>query len=397
MQRADLPFLDIAAPGFSTRGPEVMAAREASWCARTPYGLAVLRHKEAGTLLRDRRLRQGSHNWPDLQNFSGSFADFWCRSIIGQEGEVHKNLRRMAQAALSNEYVLSLRPEFRAVAAESLAGIRERGAECEFIADFSAPFAGRAVTTLLQLPKSMAAQVGDDAWSLGLAMAVDSRQYEAEFNAACDRLMALAGDLVARARRGENPDSYPSRLVAEFEKVGYEDEQALLDLILISIFGGVDTTRAQLGFAIALFAENPDQWQMLRADRDLIPPAIEDAIRTRPTTTWSTRQALESFKLSGVEVRAGDVLHIFAHATARDPAIEDAPEFDITKKRKIHFGFGGGAHHCLGQFVARTDIAAALDVIADHWQAIEWAGVPEWLPESGNTAPAKLPIRPVWA
>ena len=93
-----LPFLDLASPDFSTRSQVVRDARSKNWCARTPYGLAVLRHREVGLLLRDRRLRQGSHSWPDTNDLQGSFAQFWKRSVIGQEGDLHKSLRRLAKS-----------------------------------------------------------------------------------------------------------------------------------------------------------------------------------------------------------------------------------------------------------------------------------------------------------
>lgn len=396
MRRDQLPFLDLSADRFSTRSDEVREARAAAWCARTPYGLAVLRHRPAGLLLRDRRLRQGSHNWPDLQRLEGAFADFWRRSVIGREGDAHKALRRIAQSALSEAFVRSRRGDFRAVARDLVAGLRDRE-RVEFIADFSEPFAGRAITRLLGLPDGDAAALAHDASRLGLAMGIGAKRHEPVFNAACDRLSGLAQALVDRARRGGDRESYAARLVAAFDAAGAAEEQALLDLIVISIFGGVDTTRAQLGFAIALFIAHPRQWQALRADPKLIPQAIEEVIRTWPTTTWATRQALEDFELDGIPIRAGDVLHILVHASGRDPEAVPDPDFDITRSRKIHFGFGGGAHHCLGQFVARTDMAEALDVLAEAWVAMDWAGAPEYLADSGNTSPVRLPVRPVWA
>ena len=87
MHIQDLPYLDLTAADFSTRGTEVLAARTRYWCARTPFGIAVLRHRQAGQLLRDRRLRQGSHAWPKYMGLEGSFSEFWTNSVIGQEGD----------------------------------------------------------------------------------------------------------------------------------------------------------------------------------------------------------------------------------------------------------------------------------------------------------------------
>ena len=81
------------------------------------------------------------------------------------------------------------------------------------------------------------------------------------------------------------------------------------------------------------------------------------------------------------------------HAAARDPEICDDPRFDITAKRRKHFGFGGGAHHRIGHFVARTDIAAALRALRATFHTIAYDEGPDWLPDRGNTGVLRLPIR----
>ena len=134
-----LPFLDLTDPGFSTRGAEVLAARARHWCARTPYGLAVLRHRQAGQLLRDRRLRQGSYAWPGTQRLEGSFTDFWTASVIAQEGAPHKRLRALAVPVLSAGFIDGLRPEFDAIAAELAMDIVAQET-VEFMEAFATPY-----------------------------------------------------------------------------------------------------------------------------------------------------------------------------------------------------------------------------------------------------------------
>lgn len=60
----EVPFLDVTAPGFSITSAEVHEAREQSWYARTPYGIAVLRYDEMNRLVKHPKLRQGSVAWP---------------------------------------------------------------------------------------------------------------------------------------------------------------------------------------------------------------------------------------------------------------------------------------------------------------------------------------------
>lgn len=387
-----LPFLDLTDPGFSTRGAQVLAARDAGWCAATPYGLAVLRYREVGRILRDRRFRQGSHNWPDSVGISGPFADFWRQSVIGQEGAAHRRMRALAVPALSEDYVLGLAPAFLQAARDLCAGLC-RTDHAEFQSAFSDPFTGRVIAILLGLSDAEWPDVARDASELGLAMGITAKQYEDRCNAACERLFELADRLVARVRRGRDTDSYVARVVAEFDRNGDCSRDELLNTLVISIFGGVDTTRALLGLGLSLFIENPDQWQSLRRDAGLIPAAIEEIIRARPTTTWATREAVENVEINGQMVPKGTVLHLLVHASARDPEICDDPRFDITRPRKKHFGFGGGTHHCIGHFVARTDLAAALTALRETFQTITYDGTPDWMPDSGNTGAIRLPIR----
>jgi cytochrome P450 len=389
---APLPFLDLSDPQFSTRGETVYAKRATSWGARTPYGIAVLQYHAVGQIIRDRRFRQGSHNWPNLNGLTGPFSAFWSRSIIGREGADHRRLRDIVVPTLSADFIASMNPAFCEIASDLCANLRQSDT-CEFQAAFAIPFAGQALTTLLGMDRSDWVSVSSDASDLGLAMGVNCKAHEPVFDAAYTRLHALAISLVARVRQGFDTTSFVARLVARFDADPQSDPAELYDLIVISIFGAIDTTRSQLGLGMSLFVENPAQWQLLRADETLIEPAIAEFIRVRPTTTWVTRQAIADVEFEGYTIAAGTVLHLLVHASASDPLICDTPDFDITKKRKPHFGFGGGAHHCIGHLMARTDMAAALRALVNTFATLQPDGDATWLPDSGNTSPITLPIR----
>ena len=175
-----LPFLDLESPDFSTKSKEVIAARRDHWCAQTPFGYAVLRHREAGLLLRDKRLRQGSHNWPDTLGLEGSFAGFWKRSIISQEGPTHRALRQIAVSALTPEFIESLKPAFDR-SADTLAQAIADAGRCEFMRDFSSIYSGHAICILLDLPLENWQTVSHNASELGLAMGVNGKQYQNAF------------------------------------------------------------------------------------------------------------------------------------------------------------------------------------------------------------------------
>ena len=306
------------------------------------------------------------------------------------EGERHRTIRRIAESALAPSYIEAMRPKFISIADELVNGIGSDG-QTEFMGEFALPFASRAVCTLLGLSDGWR-QVGADAVSLGQAMGIGCRDHQAEFNSACDRLMGLARRLVHGARSEPGADTYVGRLVPGFDGDGTLVEQDLLDLIVITVFGGIDTTKSQLGSAMALLAEHPEQWARIRRDPDLVSGCIEESIRHRPATTWVTREALEDFEFGGRRIARGETLHLLVHSAAFDPAIRTSPEFDVSARGRSHIGFGGGAHHCLGHLVARTDMECALTALTRRLESIAFSGTPQWLPDSGNTDPVRLPL-----
>lgn len=118
-------------------------------------------------------------------------------------------------------------------------------------------------------------------------------------------------------------------------------------------------------------------------------------MRVNPTVTWITREAVEDVDLNGLRVPEGGIVQVLSHAMGTDGrAMGSRAPFDITyDDRPLHSGFGGGIHHCLGHFVARTDMAVALPLLARRMPGLEADGPGQWLPVSGNTGPVRFPLR----
>ena len=116
-------------------------------------------------------------------------------------------------------------------------------------------------------------------------------------------------------------------------------------------------------------------------------------MRLRPTTTWVTREALADFSFDGLDISAGTTIHLLCESAGTDPRGGADGRLDITATgRPPHFAFGGGIHYCLGHLVARADLSAALPVLARRLREPRQHGEAVWLPDTGNTGPARLPI-----
>ncbi len=386
----EAPRLSVTDPSFSITSAAVHEAREASWFARTEYGIAVLRYDEVAELIRHPSLRQGSVQWPAHNGVtSGPFLRWWNSWILNKEGDEHHRLRTLLNPAFSKRLIKGLVPRFQALAGELIDGFADKG-ECDFVAEFADPYAARVIAIMLGLPEEEWPIIARESATIGLAMGVTFKQELPRIEAALATLFEYAD--AAIADRAANPaDDFMSTLVQAKNEGGLSADE-LRDAVVLMVFGGYDTTRNQLGLAMQSFIANPAQWELLAANPALGGKAVEEVMRTNPTVRWVTREAIEDFEHKGLVINAGTTVHLFSESAGTDPRVFGEPGFDIAAERKPHFGFGGGAHHCLGHFVARADMAEALPLLARRLRNPRMLDGSEWLPDSGNTGPNKLPI-----
>jgi ferredoxin len=106
-----------------------------------------------------------------------------------------------------------------------------------------------------------------------------------------------------------------------------------------------------------LFVEHPDQCALLAQRPELAQNAVEELIRWNPTVMWATRRTTEDMEFGGLALPEGTTLHLLSYPANTDPlAVGEGGRFDIMAERPPHFGFGGGAHHCIGHWLARIDM-----------------------------------------
>lgn len=382
---------DLSDPAFDVTSPEVHAARDEDWYVETNWGWAVLRYAEVNALLKDRRFRQGNARWPAQNGIhSGMFSDWWQETLLSLEGEDHSRIRRLLMPAFRNKVIAGMRPRFQALADELVDAFVGRG-EVEFVSEFAEPYSSRIICVLLGLPEDDWPQVAhwadDLGKSFGINVAADLPRIEAALQALHDHLDAVVVD------RQQHPrDDLVTTLVQAQEADGLSRHELGVALVFLA-FAGMETTRNQLGLALQTLLAHPDQWRLLGERPELGANAVEEVMRVNPTVTWVTREAIEDVDFQGLRIPRGGIVQMLSHAAGTDPAAMPDPSFDITAVRPPHMGFGSGVHHCLGHFVARTDMAVALPLLARRMPDAEPAGPGEWLPVSGNTGPVRFPIR----
>lgn len=386
-------FFDLADPEFDVTAPVVHATRDERWWVETSYGFAVLRHEEGVALLKDRRFHQGNADWP-AQNgvHGGPFAGWWQDVLLSIDGEDHGRIRRLLMPAFRSRTIAAMRPRFQALADELIDGFAERG-RCEFVSEFAEPYSARILCVLLGLPEDNWEQLAHWADDLGKSFGIRIKEDLPRIEAALAGLYGYVGELI-EARQAEPGDDLVSTLLQVSSAEDGRLTRHELEVALVFLaFAGMETTRNQLGLAVQTLLRHPEQWRLLGERPDLGAQAVEEIMRVNPTVTWVTRKATEDVDFRGLHIPEGHIVQVLTHATGTDPSAMPETAFDVTAQRPPHLGFGAGIHHCLGHFVARTDMAVALPLLARRLPDAEPDGPGVWLPMSGNTGPVSFPLR----
>jgi len=88
-----------------------------------------------------------------------------------------------------------------------------------------------------------------------------------------------------------------------------------------------------------------------------LPALLEEALRVESPVQWRKRFALADLELGSVTIASGTEVTLVFGAANRDERVFDCPdEFRLGRPNvKRHFGFGLGAHYCLGAPLARLE------------------------------------------
>ena len=389
-----VPHLDLADPAFDVTSPSVHRARDDGWYAETPYGWAILRYDEGTALLKDRRFRQGNARWPAQNGIhDGPWQQWWGETLLSLEGDDHLRLKRLLTPAFRSKTIEAMRPRFQALANELIDAFAPRG-HVEFVSEFAEPYASRILCLLLGLPDEQWPQVAHWADDLGKSFGVNVRSDLPRIESALEGLSGYIEEVIADRATNPRDDLVTTLLTAHADDDALSRRELSVALVFLA-FAGMETTRNQLGLALQTFLAHPDQWALLAERPELGGRAVEEVMRVNPTVTWVTREAIDDVDLHGLLVPKGGIVQVLSHAVGTDPrTMGDDPGFDLlVDDRPLHSGFGGGMHHCLGHFVARTDMSVALPLLAQRMPDAAPDGPGEWLPVSGNTGPVRFPIR----
>ena len=319
----------------------------------------------------------------DEANFSAKDGivahNFGEYTLLAQDGALHRALRMIWQPAFVHRMLERLLPQIRELSLHLLTPVAEKLAAGE-TADMAPSNRELPVEITAAMLGVQSGQRGNFArwsdeithmtgYSLPPDHPVEIRRAEAQKG-----LGDLFREEVAR-RRTEPTDDLIGRLVAS----GIETqigESGLIDNLRLLLVAGNETTSNWFGNSVVMFDRHPDVQARVRADRSLIPAALEEALRMEPATNFSFRRACsDNARVGDVLIPKGDQVILVFGAGNRDPERWAGPDlYDAMRDTQGHLSFGHGVHTCLGRDLARLEGLAYFNTffdLIDSYKVIE--------------------------
>ena len=314
-------------------------------------------------------------------------------SILEMDEPEHHLYRGLVQQAFSRKAMETWERELvRDVVDEHIDAFVDRPAKrADLVRELTLPFPVVVIARLLGLPRA------DLPMFHRRAVEVISAGFELErAESASQALFDYFSAIIAERRVHPSDDVISVLAQAELEGTRLTDEEICSFLRLLLPAGAETTYRSSSNLLFGLLT-NPEQLDALRADRTLMPQAIEEGLRWEPPLIAIMRTAARDTEVEGVFVPAGSFVAVNIGSANHDEKVWEKPEeFDIFRPPRQHLAFAWGPHMCLGLHLARMETRVALTQVLDRLPGLRPDPEAEPAAISGAIfrAPAGLPV--VW-
>ena len=361
---------------------------------KLPNGLhvwLVTRYDDARRALADPRLSNSL-----LSAGAGSAAQSHLsapisRHMLAADPPDHTRLRRLVSAAFTARRIEALRPRIVQITTELLDAIDGRE-QVDLIDTLAYPLPIQVICELLGVPAA-----DRDSFREWSDVIVTGSMAGDRLAPAIQAMVGYIGSLLAD-RREHGGDDLLSGLVQVRDEGDRLSAEELSSMVFLLLIAGHETTVNLIGNGTWLLLADRGRWERLRADRSLLPGAIEEFLRYEgPVETSTFRVATESLEIGGVTVAAGDpVVVVLLSANRDENRFPDADQVRLDRAANPHLAFGHGIHYCLGAPLARLEAQIAFTALLDRFPGLRLATGPDelaWRPGTLLRGLRELPVR----
>ena len=353
---------------------------------------AVLRHADIAHVARHPEIFSASEGGVVLEDLLPEDLAMMRNMLLAMDPPTHTVHRTPLLPHFRARVMVGIEDRLREICRAIMTEARERQ-EVEFVHEVASPLPTRVIGQLFGLPPEDWDHIHELAERT--AASQDPDLVGAEDTRAATIEIAMYGIGLAASRRENNEADDLTNAILRTDFGG----QPMSDIDFGSFFvqlivAGNDTTKAMLASGLLTLLQHPDQLAEMRADRSLIPGAVEEIIRYDNPFHYFRRTALVDTELSGTPVAAGDKVVMYYTSANRDEEVFHDPQmFDIHRSPNPHLSFGIAGHFCLGVHLARLEGRVFFEELLEAFPTIELIGEPVRIRSNLANSLKRLPVR----
>lgn len=348
----------------------------------------MVRNNEDMLTAEERAAQQRAMNWHDMPHHER----FVQTNLLESEGETHSRLRKLVFRAFTPAMINRQRAAIQTFVDGLLDTLMDHD-EVDFVGDFAAHVPGHIIGRVLGVPDADCPQLR--VWSEDVVRFFDVGRGKADKQLAeqstKEFYLYLVDLLKLRAKAPQ--DDLLSELLGH-QQSGMLSEDELIATCMLILMAGHGSTIDVLGSGLHALLRFPEQDAKLRADPTLIKTAVQEMFRFDAPLPYFHRFATQDCTVGGQGFPAGTRFGLLYGAANRDPARFENPDvFDVARSPNRHIAFGGGAHFCLGNHLARLDMDVIFTTLHQRFRKITLAeDVPAYKRGLSVRGPERLQI-----
>ena len=348
----------------------------------------LTRYEDVRGLVSDRTLWRdplmGEATSPMAQRFAERIPEGAARaettSILMLDDPDHKRIREPLTKAFYAR-VAKAKPQVERVVDAALDAI-DASAPFDLMSQFCVPVPIDAIASILGVDPERLPEFRE--WSEGVILSLNpfrTDEQTAVMETASEALRTYFAKTIAERRAAPRDDLISDMTQLQSEGADLSDVELQINLSALLVGGNLTTTDL-IGNAVRNLLLNPAELAKLKADPGLIAAVVEETLRYEGPVDATGRIASRDMEIGGCPVHTKQAITFQLRAANHDPEVFDEPHrFDVSKKRKPHVAFGGGAHICIGAPLARMEAQVALLKLFERFPKLRFAdpsAAPEW-------------------
>ncbi|WP_348652756.1 cytochrome P450 [Polyangium sp. 6x1] len=292
-------------------------------------------------------------------------------------GESHQRWRRLINRAFTVKRIQALQTKIEAMANQLVDEMVKKGPPADLVSDFAFPLPVWVIADLLGIAVDDRDKLAY--WSNAMLTMTQFTQEEVN-KAQMEFAHFLMGHIAAK--RAQPGDDLLSELITATDKDDVLTERELMMTAQGILVAGHETTSNMIGKMMSMLLSDRSRWERLLANPSLIRTAVEESLRFDANMGFGLPRFIsEDTEVAGQSLPRGTTVICSMSSANRDESFfEGASEMKLDRSPNAHITFGAGAHSCLGQALARTELQTTLQVLVKRLPTLDLAVKPEELP-----------------